>query len=92
MILFKAENLPPAETDVMIALDPAALENREPVYADGVNENVHEYISATTDRVNVRGYNYETNTPYEIIRVYFDQNGAAVAEEPAELKEYFWSF
>ena len=39
----------PATTDVTIALDPAALENREPVYADGVNENVHEYISATTD-------------------------------------------
>ena len=58
------------------------------MYADGVNENVHEYISATTDRVNVRGYNYETNTPYEIIRVYFDQNGAAVAEEPAELKDF----
>ena len=78
----------PATTDVTIALDPAALENREPVYADGVNENVHEYISATTDRVNVRGYNYETNTPYEIIRVYFDQNGAAVVEEPAELKDF----
>ena len=78
----------PATTDVTIALDPTALENREPVYADGVNENVHEYISATTDRVNVRGYNYETNTPYEIIRVYFDQNDAAVAEEPAELKDF----
>lgn len=75
-------------TALVIALDPAALENTEPVYADGVNEDVFEYVSATTDRVNVKGYNYETNTPYEIIKVYFDADGNPVSEEPAAMKNF----
>ena len=80
------------ENAVAISLAGADIENTEsiyPVLADGATyEDVNEYVSATTDDVAVNGYNYETNIAYNVNKVYYDAEGNAVSEKPAELADF----
>ncbi len=77
---------------VKLTLAAADVENTESVYqelAEGETyEDVNEYISATTELVDVNGYNYESGVDYNVNRVYFDADGNATSEEPAELKNF----
>ena len=36
----------------------------------------------------VNGYNYETNIAYNVNKVYYDAEGNAVSEKPAELADF----
>ncbi len=77
---------------VELALSGADLENTEAVYPelkDGETyEDVNVYISATTDEVDVNGYNYQTNIDYNVNPVYFDAEGNATSEKPEEMANF----
>lgn len=80
------------EGAIALTLDGASIENTESVYpelADGETyEDVNVYISATTDEVDVNGYNYETNIAYNVNPVYYDADGNATSEKPEEMKNF----
>ena len=80
------------EGALRLSLDPSALESVESVYPElgegETYEDVNVYISATTDEVNVNGFNYETLIAYNVVPVYFDEDGNAVSEKPAVLANY----
>lgn len=74
-----------------VSVSGADLENTEDTaYPDGSNEDVPVYISATTDEdsLNISGYNYETNTAYNVTPVYFDADGNETSEKPDQLADY----
>ncbi len=79
------------EGAIALTLEGASIANAENIiYAEGNNENVNVYVSATTDEelLNIKGFNYETNVPYDVIPVYFDAEGNAVSEKPDALADY----
>lgn len=80
------------ENAIALSLDGASIENTESVYpelAEGeTHEDVNVYISATTEEVDVNGYNYETNIDYNVTPVYYDADGNETSEKPAELKNF----
>lgn len=80
------------ENAIALTLSGADVENTEPVYPEleegETYEDVNVYISATTEDVDVNGYNYENNVDYNVNPVYFDAEGNATSEEPAELANY----
>lgn len=75
-----------------LTLDGASIENTNPVYPELENgetyEDVNVYVSATTEEVDVNGYNYESNLEYNVNPVYFDADGNAVEEKPEEMKNF----
>ena len=80
------------ENATVIELSGDELENTESVYpelAEGETyEDVNVYISATTDDVNVNGYNYETNVAYNVNPVYYDADGNATDTKPEEMANF----
>lgn len=77
------------ENAVALTLSGADVENTEPVYEEleegETYEDVNVYISATTEDVDVNGYNYVNGVDYNVNPVYFDAEGNEVSEEPEEL-------
>ncbi len=75
-----------------LALDAAAVENTVCVYpelAEGATyEDVNEYISATTEDVDVNGFDYANGVEYNVNKIYFDADGNAVTEKPEELANF----